>query len=233
MEEVTSRVNSKSLYEVIRELRTQKMQFSRLLYAGRLNSEDRLSRIDIGEETEKWIFENGKDEFTGIQLSIAQHFIHILEASSTEALYDLLGWLQKLNETDHPPFSALNVLALTEDNPTRLYGFWAQKTLTAQASNEEMSHIRAEEKAWEVYNNMCMIGQKVSQVLGTKVNTGSALASALKSTATDLIPSPELLAALCSDRFPALEDFLVMYQGPITVVQDNELIWPTPPELEF
>ena len=96
-----------------------------------------------------------------------------------------------------------------------------------------MSNFRTEEKACEVYNNMCMIGQKVSQVLGPKVNTGSALASALKSQATDLTPSPELLTALCSDKFPGLEDFLVMYQGPITVVQDNELIWPTPPELEF
>lgn len=233
MEEVTSRVSSRSLYDVIRQLRTQRSQISRLLYVGRLNTEDRLSRIDIGEETEKWIFDNGKDDFTGIQLSIAQHFIHILESSSTDSLYSLLHWLRRLNETEHPPFSALNVIALTEDNPTRLYGFWAQKTIPAKASNEEMSYIRGEEKASEVYTNMCMIGQKVSQILGPKVNTGSALASALNSTATDLIPSPELLAALCSDKFPALEDFWDMYQGPINVVQDNELIWPTPPELEF
>jgi hypothetical protein len=49
----------------------------------------------------------------------------------------------------------------------------------------------------------------------------------------ELIPTPDTLGALCTERFPSLSEMIDEYLEPDDVMLDNEHIWPVPPELEF
>jgi hypothetical protein len=134
-----------------------------------------------------------------------------------------------------PPYTAVNAINFTEENPTRMFSHWVTKAISLQGSGteEEIQSKDVPMRCWEIYSNICEIGPRITQVLAGKTPTGNALASALKSNAMDLIPLPETLAMLAGEKFTPLEMLYDEYLEPQDVCLDNEYIWPEPPELEF
>lgn len=218
-----------SLYTIAKTLRESKTSFSRVCYVAKLSSDDRGARLR--DDTERWARSQG-DEVTGLMLVVSNLCIHLFEGSSQKC-FEVLKWNRSLSSNGPAPFVSLNVIAFTEENPTRCFGYWASKQLNVQGGEEGFGDVEIEEQSWDVYWKMCQIGPRISTVLGNRAPSGASLESALKSTAMDLVPLPEVLSVLSSPNFTSLDDFIDMYSKPPEITLDNEPVWPPPPEVEF
>lgn len=221
----------RGLYDVTRSMREQSSSISRLVYACRLSEERGVP--DIGNLTEQWV-NDCAEKGTGILLISGSYSIHILEGSS-KYLYEHINWVRATMLAKITPLLNVNIIGFSEQNPGRFYQFWASRAIGVQTTGEEYDEkANVEELSWTVYNNLCQMGPKLAQVLGTNRQPNSnALAAALKSTSRELIPSTELLVFLAGSRFTSIEEYISMYNEPMDIVLDNELVWPCPPELSF
>ncbi|CAG9320418.1 unnamed protein product [Blepharisma stoltei] len=233
MEDSQEEPHRRSMYEVSKDIRESKNAVSRVLYIGRLNVEDRHHKIDIGEDMNKWVKER-QPGISGLCISTGNYCVHFIEASS-ELIFQHIQWVQQLLRLDTPPFTGVNVIAFTEENPKKMFGYWSSITLPPTSSGEEEpAQINVEEMCWQLYNNMNTVGTRLSMVFGNdQTPSTSGLAAAIKSKSKELIPHQELLNILMSDKFPSIADFIGIYILPLDIVFDNELVWPCPPELTF
>lgn len=136
---------------------------------------------------------------------------------------------------DTPPFTGINIISFTEENPKKIFGYWAPITLPPTSSGEEEpAQINVEETCWQLYSNMIQVGARLAGLfVNDQTPSASGLAAAIKSKSKELIPHQEQLNIFMSDKFPSLMDFQGIYVLPLDIVFDNELVWPCPPELTF
>jgi hypothetical protein len=218
-----------SLYSETKALRESKTSYTRVCYVARLSNDDRGARLR--EDTEKWVRSQG-EEVTGLMLVVSNLCVHLAEGSS-EKCFSLLEWNKSLR-SGSGPYVAFSVLSFTEENPSRLFGYWASKQLNVQGGEEGFGEVAVEEQSWDVYWKMCQIGSRMATVLTSKrAPSGTALESALKSTSMDLVPLPEVLSGVLGPNFISLNEFLDMYTKPPEITLDSEPVWPPPAEIEF
>ncbi|OMJ76288.1 hypothetical protein SteCoe_24384 [Stentor coeruleus] len=227
-EEIQEEAHRRSMYEVSKEIRESKTSVSRLMYIGKINKDDPQHKFDINEDINRFKTKNGV-EFTGLLISTGSYIIHLVEGS-TETLFALVKWNEKLMKQDPAPFTALTFPVFTEENPVSLFKYWTSALTNPQSSGEDdPENFLPEEISWGLYSNMLEIGTKHGQ-LSTMEITDKIKQS---SNSKRLLFKQEVLSLLLTDKFPNLQDFIEIYIAPIDIVFENELVWPCPPELNF
>lgn len=233
MEDLSEEAYRRSMYEVSRDIRKRTEAVSRLLFIGEIRYEGSQPAIDIGEETSKW-FRDRNSTATGLIIITKKFFQHIVEDSS-ESLFELLYWIRELVNRDNPPLLKVSVISFTEENPSRIFTYWNYITQSAKDTGEDKTlSIEPEEMQWQLYNNICQVGIRLSKLfVGEPQPTRVGLGAAMKSTSKELKPSQETLEVMLGEGFSTIDDFISIYVAPINVVSDSELVWPPPPELSF
>lgn len=224
----------RSMYEVSKDIRESKNTISRVMYVLKINTEDRTHKVDLNEETSRWIRENDA-KVTGLMIGTGNYVVHLLE-SDTETLFKFISWNEKLMKQEIPPFTAFTIPVFTEENPKSIFRFWSYTTTPPDSTGEEdPDEFLAEDISWSLYSILTEIGTKLGERYTGDQSNSSEFTGAIKSifSSKKLLPKQEILSLLLTDSFPSIHDFIEIYITPIDIVFDNELIWPCPPELKF
>ena len=106
--------------------------------------------------------------------------VHLFEAP-TDALVGLMKHIREQRYEAVPPWSIVNIINFTEENPTRMFSHWMYKQLSISGSStpEECTKAEIPIRSWEIYQNVCQIGPAISGFLGGSAPPNQAAAKAL------------------------------------------------------
>eukprot|EP00296_Roombia_truncata_P000657 JP436342.1.p1 GENE.JP436342.1~~JP436342.1.p1 ORF type:complete len:233 (-),score=10.90 JP436342.1:111-809(-) len=224
-----------SLMDVIQE-RNRKLgknqSICRVVYAIRL-----VNRSDSPQEAltwhETWIqrwTNKDTEKATGILLAMPSNLIHVLEVPS-KLVYSLLREIK--DAMGHKAlFESCKVLVSTQDIASRVFPIWGGKLISLPRSDANHDgNDKVTQMVSDVYGNLIRLGKKLSALDESEVRQNM---DALRSKYTDLLPmNDEVGVFLASKGCTDLTMFLDIYDRPIDLVLDSELVWPIPQPLNF
>ena len=234
MEETEEEQPRRSMYDASKQIRESKFPVSRLMYVAKLNTEDRQHKLDLSDEMNRWIKDSGA-QVSGLLITSGTCVVNLVE-SDTDTLLRLVAWNERLMKQEPAPFTAFTIPIFTEENPRRIFKFWSSTSVPPDSTGEEDPEgFLPEDISWGLYSIITEIGAKFAERYPGDQNNPGAVSGALKAIlgSKKLVPKQEVLSLLLTDQFPSIQDFNDIYNTPIDIVFDNELIWPCPPELNF
>eukprot|EP00743_Colponemidia_sp_Colp-15_P001163 GILK01001276.1.p1 GENE.GILK01001276.1~~GILK01001276.1.p1 ORF type:complete len:253 (-),score=27.33 GILK01001276.1:133-837(-) len=222
-----------SLLEVIQDKLQNKEPITRLFLVAKVN-ELGASRADVGAWVRNWLKkEQIEKDVTGLLLTLGPFCVHILESSTR----NIVSYLRAIQVDKDASLEDVKVLCCTEQNPHRVFPTWASRLLSVQGASlgTELEHDTTPpaDAVWTTYSNMLKIGNRISTV---KQSLGSidGLLNTLKSQVSDLLPTNEQLAIfLASPNYLTLADYLDVYDAPVHILLENELVWPVQAGLTY
>jgi len=203
---------------------------TRLLYIGLIPKTS--SQRAVCTYHEEFLKEIDAD-VSGLMILQADTFLNLIEAAP-DAIMALLRHIAKQAEEERPCLETVRVLASSEDCPSRAFVSWSYRSVNLKA---EMSLVLDEEDvvgtSYETYSKLVQLGQQLNDADLTHADISAALDN-LRQRYADFIPSNERLKALTSvPGITTLEEYLDIFDAPIEVALDRELVWPPPPALEY
>ncbi|XP_020843113.1 testis-expressed protein 47 [Phascolarctos cinereus] len=170
------------------------------------------------------------ENVTGIILIYPTTTLHVIESSSG-MLYQILQDYVS-HEEDEPSFllQDLKILVVSHNIPTRLFMQWYTSMITVPVMYLE--DITQSQSKDEVVSE-CLTLLKLGMYLLRNVKVGTkGPGDTLHNLVPELIPSEEIIKYLCrAEGFLAPAEFLRMYNKPIHVTLDAEVVWPAPTPL--
>jgi len=219
-----------NLYKVCKSLRTTNPPISRLMYVAKLDTGDHShAKKNFEKLMKEWIGQYEGKHITGLMLIIANFHWHLLEVDDSAVIFYMLEDLKRQKDEEDSIYANISVLAVTEENPSRIFPEWAARTIpissSGGAAEDEESTTPDFEESWRLYEKMLEVSKRVSSTMGGSSNP-NALTQALKSQAIDILPNPDELAHFTTPKFPTIDEYLEMYDGQMEVVLEGELVWP-------
>ncbi|KAJ3281971.1 hypothetical protein HDU76_008806 [Blyttiomyces sp. JEL0837] len=175
--------------------------------------EKRTSLLDMIKDnlTRTGKYQSDSELITGMLMIFAGNWVHVLEASQKV----VLGYLRELGNQKvaaEKYSSDMRVLVLSDDIPQRFYPVWACRVL------ERLSPV-------PIY-----IDDSVLQAdTVAKTNDLKAALDDMASRYKDVIPSTELVEAICNcNLIMPIENWLSTFDGHLKYVNAGDLVWPAP-----
>ncbi|XP_036616154.1 testis-expressed protein 47 [Trichosurus vulpecula] len=171
------------------------------------------------------------ENVTGIILVYPTTILHVIE-SSTGTLYRILQDYVS-HEEDEPRFLLcdLKILVMSHNIPTRLFMQWYTSVINVPVMYLE--DITQSQSKDEVVTDCLTLVLKLGMYLSRNVKVGTkGPGDNLHSLVPELLLPEEIIKYLCrAEGFLTPAEFLRMYNKPIHVTLDAEVVWPTPTPL--
>jgi len=158
----------------------------------------------------KGIFHNKAGSINGACLVYHDHVASILEGPPTSIMYTL----RELGK-DAGPMTDVSVVCSVEDCPDQCFSGWKCKSTSFSDPDLHMDDLVY--ASYDIYSSLVNIGKKSIDI----------------EESSD-VPSLEKIAAMCKHAdISSIEDWLDMYDSPISVTLESENIWPLQPFVQY
>ncbi|KAL6763879.1 hypothetical protein V8C86DRAFT_2483486 [Haematococcus lacustris] len=169
-------------------------------------------------------------ETTGILLCYPTCCVHVLEAK-TSVIMSILRDMLAAGSQEHRLAEA-RVVASTEDIPMRCFGAWHAAFVNTATNTDNIDAADSTtivKSASELNASMRKLGGTLTDLTESELKRRLA---AMDQYCEDL-PAPELLMSLVpAEDAPTVEEFLDIFDAPVTVELDSEKVWPMPSMLK-
>ncbi|XP_062954875.1 testis-expressed protein 47 [Cynocephalus volans] len=165
---------------------------------------------------------------TGLLLIYPTSILHILESSNGtlyQILSDYLG-----HEEDETDFliQEMKIIVIAHNIPTRLFMQWHVSVIKVPVMY--LDDVTQSEPLEEVITEFLTQTHKLALHLFKTVKVGTkGPGDNLHQVAPDLLLSEQIVKYLCkSEEFLDPATFMSMYNKPIHIILDSEVVWPAP-----
>ncbi|XP_051817515.1 testis-expressed protein 47 [Antechinus flavipes] len=218
------------ILEEKRRLQFKKFLLHRLFLVGKISGEvDKKMITEYYEQLYQCILKVHLGEnVTGIFLIYPTTILHILE-SSTGTLYRILqDYVSHEENKDEFFLQDLKILVMSHNIPTRLFMQWYTSVVTVPVMYLE--DITQSQSKTEVITECITLVLKLGMYLLKNVKVGTkGPGDNLHNLVPELLLPEEIIKYLCKDEdFLTPAEFLRMYDKPIHVTLDAEVVWPAP-----
>jgi len=217
-----------NLLNSVSAIKSANTAVQRILYVAKINDADGKGEIEKELTSYFKSLADGK-EITGLLVILGGYCIHFLEADH-EYIFTVMKLLKDEELAPASLYKKVNVIAYTEENPTRAFKLWFCKTLFIQGGAKDTKQRTTFDRASSIYNNMCTIGSAINAVMSKGSN---AMSTTLKSQASELLPAGEELNLLLADKYMSIHEFLDFHLGMPDIVLERDLVWPVEPRLTY
>uniref|UniRef100_A0A4X2M8K1 Testis expressed 47 n=2 Tax=Vombatus ursinus TaxID=29139 RepID=A0A4X2M8K1_VOMUR len=224
------RKNYLHFLEEKRRLQFKKFLLHRMFLVAKISANaDKKKITEYFEQLYQHIFKcHVGENVTGIILIYPTTTLLVIE-SSTGTLYRLLQDYVS-HEEDEPGFllQDLKILVVSHNIPTRLFMQWYTSMITVPVMYLE--DITQSQSKDEVVSECLTLALKLGVYLLRNVKVGTkGPGDTLYNLVPELIPSEEIIKYLCrAEGFLTPAEFLRLYNKPIHVTLDAEVVWPAP-----
>ncbi|XP_058581152.1 testis-expressed protein 47 [Neofelis nebulosa] len=165
---------------------------------------------------------------TGFLLIYPTSILHILESSSDMLYQILLDHLdQKKNDTEFF-IQGMKIIVVSHNIPTRLFMQWHVSEIKAPVMY--LDDVTQTQSLEEVITEFLTQTHKLAiHLLKTVKVSAKGPGDNLHQLAPELLIPEQIIKYLCkSEEFMDPEAFLNMYNKPIHITLDSEVVWPAP-----
>uniref|UniRef100_F7AV76 Testis expressed 47 n=1 Tax=Monodelphis domestica TaxID=13616 RepID=F7AV76_MONDO len=212
-----------------RRLQFKKFLLHRIFFVAQISENvEKKSITDYYEQLFQFILKSHLGEsVTGIVLIYPTTILHVLE-SSVGTIYRILTDYVS-HETTEPDFLLhdLKILVVSHNIPTRLFMQWYNSVIKAPVMYlEDVTQSQSKD---EVVTECLTLVLKLGMYLLKNVKVGTkGPGDNLHSLVPELLLPEEIIKYLCrAEGFLSPALFLSMYNKPIHVILDAEVVWPT------
>ncbi|XP_047608959.1 testis-expressed protein 47 [Phacochoerus africanus] len=224
------RSNYLHLQEEKQRLQLKKFLLHRIFLVAKITAN--MEKKDIAEYYEQ-VFQSILkrhlgEAVTGLLLIYPTSILHILE-SSNDTLYQILS--DYLNhEKDEVEFfiQGMKIIVTSHNIPTRLFMQWYVSVIKAPVMY--LDDVTQSQSLQEVITEFLIQTHKLALHLFKTVKVGTkGPGDNLHQIAPDLLLPEQIIKYLCnSEEFMDPETFINLYNKPIHVTLDSEVVWPAP-----
>ncbi|XP_032108877.1 testis-expressed protein 47 [Sapajus apella] len=165
---------------------------------------------------------------TGLLLIYPTSILHILESSSGTLYQILLDYIG--HEKDETKFfiQKMKIIVISHNIPTRLFMQWHVSVIKVPVMY--LDDVTQSQTLKEVITDFLIQTHKLSIHLCKTVKVGTkGPGDNLHQTAADLLLPEQIIKYLCkSEEFMDPATFINMYNRPIHITLDSEVVWPAP-----
>jgi hypothetical protein len=174
---------------------------------------------------------------TGILFCLPAAIVHLIEGPSKE-LYKMLREVQTTLSTKrrhNPLFTRGKVVVSTQDIPHRAFPRWGFKVMGGvRGEAKDREPEPAGTMVSEMYHNLLGLGKHFSAIDHTDASEWQGLLDSMRSKHAELLPLGEEPAIiLVAPDCATVELFLEIYDSPISITLDADLVWPAPAPLKY
>ncbi|KFO24410.1 testis-expressed protein 47 [Fukomys damarensis] len=165
---------------------------------------------------------------TGLLLIYPTSVLHILESSSGTLHQILLDYFNHERGETEFWVQKMKIVVISHNIPTRLFMQWCVSVVKVPVLYlDDMTQSQSLE---EVVTDFFIQTHKLALYLFKTVKVGTkGPGDSLYQTAPDLLPPEQIIKYLCkSEEFMDPATFLNMYDKPMYITSDSELVWPAP-----
>jgi hypothetical protein len=162
---------------------------------------------------------------SGVLLIQSESLINLVETKEDVAM-DLLRQL-----SDNSSFTNVRVIVSAEDCPSRIFSDWNYRVVQSGAEADiDLGHEDLATAGYSIYSKILKIGKQIAE---QRLDASDAL-DRLSDNWPDLIPSQDrVLAFSAFDGVQSLAEYMQMYDAPIKVTLESELVWPIQPFVQY
>ncbi|XP_005388038.1 PREDICTED: uncharacterized protein C7orf62 homolog [Chinchilla lanigera] len=165
---------------------------------------------------------------TGLLLIYPTSMLLILESSNGTLQQILLDFLSHEREETEFWIQKIKIVVISHNIPTRLFMQWHVSAVRVPIMY--LDDMTQSQSLKEIITDFLTRTHKLALHLFKTLKGGTkGLDDNLHQAAPDLLPSEQIIKYLCkSEELTDPETFLSMYNKPIDVTLDSEVVWPAP-----
>lgn len=223
------RINLLHLQEEKHRLQLKKFLLHRMFLVGYIqpNTEKRVISEYYEQLFQSILKHHLGEGVTGLFLIYPSSFLHILETSNGTLFRILLDYVAHEKETDFV-IENMKIVVVSHNIPTRLFMQWYVCVINVPVLY--LDDVTQTQSVLEVTTDFLSMCHKLALHLFKTVKVGTkGPGDNLHQVAPDLLLPEHTIKYLCkAEEFLDPETFLKMYNRPIHVISDSELVWPAP-----
>lgn len=203
---------------------------TRLMYIGLIPKGSSLKSVCQYHET---FLKDIDADVSGLMILQQDSFLNLIEAAP-DAIMALMRHINKQREETSPCLTSVRVLASSEDCPSRAFVSWSYRSVSLKAEPKvDLDGDDVAGVAYEVYSKLVALGKELTNQDLTHADISAAL-DTLRQRYADYIPTNERIKAIVAlDGIPKLEEYMEIFDAPVDVDLESELVWPHPPSLKY
>ncbi|XP_045419980.1 testis-expressed protein 47 [Lemur catta] len=169
-----------------------------------------------------------EESVTGLLLIYPTSFLHILESSNGTLFQILLDYLGHENDEKEFFIQEMKIIVISHNIPTRLFMQWHVSATKVPVMY--LDDVTQSQSLKEVITDFISQIHKLSLYLFKTIKVGTkGPGDNLHNVVPDLLLPEQIIKYLCkSEEFMDPETFINMYNRPIHVTLDSEVVWPAP-----
>ncbi|CAO2617550.1 Testis-expressed protein 47 [Lemmus lemmus] len=224
------RINYMHLQEEKHRLQLKKFLLHRMFLVGHLKANVEKKEItEYYEHLFQSILKHHLGEaVTGLLLIYSSTFLHILETSNGTLFRILLDYVAHEKEEKEFIIQNVKIIVTSHNIPTRLFMQWLVSVIKVPVLYLE--DVTQSQSLSEVTADFFTMTHKLALHLFKTVKVGTkGPGDNLHQLAPDLLLPEQTIQYLCkAEEFMDPATFLGMYNRPIHVTLDSEIVWPAP-----
>ncbi|XP_060700558.1 testis-expressed protein 47 isoform X1 [Hemiscyllium ocellatum] len=168
---------------------------------------------------------------TGLLLLYSSHIIHVIESSS-DVLYSVIGDLKDMQQQqERALLLEPKILLISHNIPRRLFQQWEYNVLniTAKRLDDTLQGEPIEKIISECLTLLIKLGMHMQKTY--KEFPNKPISSVLDNVPELIVPQELIQRLLKSNELLTPHQFLDIYNAPLSVIIDSELVWPKPERL--
>nr|XP_004671138.1 testis-expressed protein 47 [Jaculus jaculus] len=224
------RTNYLHLQEEKQRLQLKKFLLHRMFLVGQIQANTEKKNIsEYYEKLFQMILKRHLGEaVTGLLLMYPMSILHILETSSGTLYRILLDYVARRDNERDFMIEKLKIIVVSHNIPTRLFMQWHVSVIKVPVMY--LDDVTQSQSLAEITTDFLSQTHKLALHLFKSVKVGTkGPGDNLHQVAPDLLLPEQIIKCLCNaEEFMDPSTFLSMYNRPIDVTLDSEVVWPAP-----
>ncbi|XP_007938051.2 testis-expressed protein 47 [Orycteropus afer afer] len=165
---------------------------------------------------------------TGLLLMYPTSILHILESSSGTLLRILLDYIDREKNDDEFLIQGMKIVVVSHNIPSRLFMQWQVSVIKVPVMY--LDDVTQSQSLEEVITEFLTQTHKLGAYLFKTVKVGTkGPGDNLHQAVPELLLPEQIIKYLCKcEEFLDPATFIKMYNNPIYVTLDSEVVWPAP-----
>ncbi|XP_012635036.1 testis-expressed protein 47 [Microcebus murinus] len=169
-----------------------------------------------------------EEAVTGLLLIYPTSLLHILESSNGTLFQILLDYLSHENDENEFFIQEMKIIVISHNIPTRLFMQWHVSAIKVPVMY--LDDVTQSQSLKEVVTDFISQTHKLSLYLFKTIKVGTkGPGDNLHNAVPDLLLPEHIIKYLCeSEEFMDPAAFIKMYNRPVHITLDSEVVWPAP-----
>ncbi|XP_060700559.1 testis-expressed protein 47 isoform X2 [Hemiscyllium ocellatum] len=221
------------MHKQAQQRRERKKSLLHRLFFLAKTSPELVNKRDLGGYYENLFqkLQRSGEGITGLLLLYSSHIIHVIESSS-DVLYSVIGDLKDMQQQqERALLLEPKILLISHNIPRRLFQQWEYNVLniTAKRLDDTLQGEPIEKIISECLTLLIKLGMHMQKTY--KEFPNKPISSVLDNVPELIVPQELIQRLLKSNELLTPHQFLDIYNAPLSVIIDSELVWPKPERL--